>query len=39
MERVKILERSTEESLGIEEAVCMEKCGSELERPLPITER
>ncbi len=35
MERVKILERSTEESLGIEEAVCMEKCGSELERPYP----
>lgn len=35
MERVKTLESSTEESLGIREAVCMKKCGSELERPYP----
>ena len=33
MERVKKLECSTEESLGIEETY--EKCGSELERPYP----
>ena len=35
MERVKKLESSTEESLGIEEAGMYEKCGSELERPYP----
>ena len=35
MERVEKLENSTEESLGIEETVCMKKCSSELERPYP----
>ena len=35
MERAKILESSTEESLGIKEAVCMESVVSELERPYP----
>ena len=33
MERVKILESNTEESLGIWEAVCMKSVVSELERP------
>ena len=33
MERVKKLESSTEESLGIEETVCMKSVVSELERP------
>ncbi len=35
MERVKKLESSTEESLGIEETVCMKSVVSELERPYP----
>ena len=35
MERVEKLENSTEESLGIEETVCMKKCSLELERPYP----
>ena len=35
MERVKKLESSTEESLGIWEAVCMKSVVSELERPYP----
>ena len=35
MERVKILESNTEESLGIEGSGMYEKCGSELERPYP----
>ena len=33
MERVKTLESSTEESLGIRGNGMYEKCGSELERP------
>ena len=33
MERAKILESNTEESLGIWEAVCMKSVVSELERP------
>lgn len=33
MERVEKLECSTEESLGIREAVCMKSVDSELERP------
>ena len=35
MERVKKLESSTEESLGIIGNGMYEKCGSELERPYP----
>ena len=35
MERVEKLENSTEESLGIWEAVCMKSVVSELERPYP----